>query len=209
MPPTGPHLPRNAIITIHEEHRAIGAVMHGLLHCASIVREQGRLPDIKLLRAMLFYLDVFPERFHHPKEDRYLFAKLRQRTAETDEVLARLEDEHAHGGQQIRELAQASIRLEFDPERYAEVFVSKVEAYAVLQMRHMGLEEDIVLPCAQRELNEADWRHIDAAFGGSVDPLLGIDVKNGFDQLFRRIVASISRPAGEEAQFDLPQSRTV
>lgn len=177
-----------AVQLIHAEHRTIAAVMHGLLDFTARVRCGRPLPDIKPVRAMLYYLDVFPDQFHHPKEDRYLFARLRRRTREADEVLDRLEEEHAHGSQQIRELAQASIRLEFGAPRYLETFVSKVDAYAVVQLRHMGLEEDIVLPCAERELTASDWEAINAAFNGRVDPLLGVDVKKGFDELYARVV---------------------
>jgi hemerythrin-like domain-containing protein len=36
---------------------------------------------------MLYYIREYPEQVHHPKEDRYLFARLRDRTGELDEVL--------------------------------------------------------------------------------------------------------------------------
>ncbi|MCM2308223.1 MAG: hypothetical protein NDI91_12280 [Sulfuritalea sp.] len=45
---------------------------------------------------MIFYLEE-PPKLHHPKENAYLFASLRERTHEADEVIAHLEQEHVAG----------------------------------------------------------------------------------------------------------------
>ena len=52
---------------IHEEHAAVSAVLQSLL---AMIRqgpetEPERFFDV--LRAMLFYIDEFPERRHHPR----------------------------------------------------------------------------------------------------------------------------------------------
>src|SRR5262245_62055567 len=102
----------SSINIIRSEHRSIAAVSHGLLHFARCVRERTPLTNFKVFRAMLYYLDVFVERFHHPKEDRYLFAKLRQRSKKSVDVIARLENDHTRGEQSIRDLMQSAIRFE-------------------------------------------------------------------------------------------------
>ena len=68
-----------ALDVIRAEHRSLAAVIHGLRHLVREVREHGARPDFGLLEAMLRYIDAFPERLHHPKEDRYLFRRLRER----------------------------------------------------------------------------------------------------------------------------------
>ena len=62
-----------AISIIQDEHRSLAAVLHGMLYLVREIGERGRKPDFRLLDAMMYYIDTFPERFHHPKEDRYLF----------------------------------------------------------------------------------------------------------------------------------------
>jgi hemerythrin-like domain-containing protein len=47
------------------------------------------------LGTILHYFTRFPERLHHPAEDRYLFAPLCAKTAEVAEVLDLLEKEHS------------------------------------------------------------------------------------------------------------------
>ena len=44
-------------------------------------------PDFKLLHAIVQYIEEFPERLHHPKEDQYLFARLKSRTHDADELI--------------------------------------------------------------------------------------------------------------------------
>src|SRR6478752_7114349 len=61
-----------AIRIIRDEHRAIAAILHGMLFLVRKIRDRGATPDFNLFGAMIYYIDAFPERFHHPKEDRYL-----------------------------------------------------------------------------------------------------------------------------------------
>ena len=95
---------------IHDEHRSLAAVLHGMLYLVNAIRSRGMKPDFKVLGAMVYYIDAFPERYHHPKEDRYLFALLRARCPAARGVLSRLEEEHRAGAEKIRALEQALAR---------------------------------------------------------------------------------------------------
>jgi hypothetical protein len=68
-----------AIRIIHDEHRAIAAILHGMLYLIREIRDRGAKPNFDLFGAMIYYIDAFPERLHHPKEDMYLFRVLRTR----------------------------------------------------------------------------------------------------------------------------------
>jgi hemerythrin-like domain-containing protein len=80
---------------IQKEHRLITAVVEGIAHVGSAIGEGRLVPDFALLHAMVDYIDAFPERLHHPKEDRFLFRAIEQRTGEGAAQLAALRDEHA------------------------------------------------------------------------------------------------------------------
>ena len=123
---------------IHSEHRSMAAVLHGLLYFSRRLIEGQPAPDYKVLRAMLYYIDVFAERFHHPKENDYLFAKLRLRTREAEDIISRLENDHARGEDNIRALMQAVIRMECGGGVYVKEFAALVEVYAQFHWRHMG-----------------------------------------------------------------------
>jgi hemerythrin-like domain-containing protein len=87
-----------------------------LQYLVNEVRKGKRKPDFTVLRAMVHYIDAFPEKLHHPKEDRYLFARLRQRSTEANSMLDQLEAEHIHGAKLIRDLEQDLLRWEMGGE---------------------------------------------------------------------------------------------
>ena len=185
-----------AVNVIRDEHRSLAAVLHGLGYLVDEVRKGRRKPDFQVLRAMVHYIDPFPEKLHHPKEDRYLFARLRQRSTEGNSVLDQLEAEHIHGAKLIRDLEQALLRWEMGGQEDFAPFAHEVQRYADFHWRHMRQEEEVVLPLAERALTAEDWREIDAAFAGNADPLIGKDVEKDFERLFKRIVNIAPPPIG-------------
>src|SRR5678816_1472798 len=102
----------NAINVIHDEHRSLAAVLHGMLYLVHAIRDGHAAPDFQLFGAMVYYIDAFPERFHHPKEESYLFRLLRIRFPDSAEVLDRLKQEHRLGAEKIRTLEQALARYQ-------------------------------------------------------------------------------------------------
>ena len=103
----------NAINIILDEHRSLAAVLHGMLYLVREIRSGRLTPDFKLLGAMVYYIEAFPERYHHPKEDGYLFRLLRLRNPAAGVTLDRLHEEHRAGEVRIRELAQALRAYEY------------------------------------------------------------------------------------------------
>src|SRR5512139_2723640 len=93
-----------AITIIQDEHRAITAVIEGLRHVLAQVRSGAATPDHALLGAMFQYIERFPERLHHPKEDDFLFARLRVRRPESVPLLDELHREHEVGRVRFGEL---------------------------------------------------------------------------------------------------------
>ena len=87
-----------AIAIIKAEHKSLGTVLHTMQALLSRIAAGHIAADFGLLAAALYYIDDFPECCHHPKEDEYLFKRLRLRTAEFDAVLDRLQTEHVQIG---------------------------------------------------------------------------------------------------------------
>ena len=181
---------------IRSEHRAIGSVTHGLQYLVQEVRDKRSRPRFDVMKAMVYYIDTFPERLHHPKEDGYLFSRLRARTHEGDATLDELESQHQRGAQMIRELEQAMLRYENGGDAHFENFALRVQEYADFHWQHMRMEEEIVLPLAEKALSVEDWADIDAAFAGNSDPLIGQQLQRNYDKLFSQIVAMAPPPIG-------------
>jgi hemerythrin-like domain-containing protein len=167
-----------------------------MLYVVREIGEHGRKPDFRLLAAMMYYIDTFPERFHHPKEDRYLFRILGLRDPDAASLLNRLDAEHRAGADKIRALEQALTRYEAGGPAEFSNFRTAVEAYAKFHWDHMHAEETELLPLAEKYLTPADWVEIDTAFLGHTDPLLGAEAGAQYDALFSRIVNLAPPPIG-------------
>jgi hemerythrin-like domain-containing protein len=185
-----------ALRIIHDEHAALAAMLRSVLLLLSQHRRQGTLPDFAALRAMLFYMDEFPEQRHHRKESELLFPKLRARTAEANHVLDRLDQDHARGERAIRDLEHALLGFEMMGESRREAFEQAAQLYADFYFQHMSLEEKQVLPLAERALTTQDWAELDEAFAANRDPLTGHQPEDDYRQLFSRIVNALPAPLG-------------
>jgi hemerythrin-like domain-containing protein len=184
-----------AVAIIENEHRAFAAVLHGLLYVVEQARKHGKDVDFRLLGAMLDYIEAFPEKQHHPKEDDYVFRILRRRDPAAAATLDELEAQHRRGREQIAHLRETLRAAERDPSAFP-AFATAVHEYADFSWAHMRKEEDEVLPRAQKALTAEDWQEIDAAFRSNDDPLAGVDAQKEMRELFRRVINLAPVPIG-------------
>ncbi|WP_042445147.1 hemerythrin domain-containing protein [Azospirillum sp. B510] len=185
----------DAIRIIKDEHFAIAAVLHALRHQIRAIRG-GAAPDFPLLRAILDYIVSYPDHWHHPKEDRFLFAAIRRRAPEAEDLLGRLEREHALGYPMIETLKRQLVRFEAGDDGAAEDFFATAERYAALEYGHLQTEEEQLLPLAERTLTAEDWREIDDAFRENDNPLFGLKPREEAERLYQRILDLAPPPIG-------------
>lgn len=185
-----------ALAIIHDEHRSLGAVLHALRFLVREMIEKGTKPEFQLLWAMLYYMEAFSERLHDPKEDAYLFARLKARTHEADEVIATLEHQHAESREHVRQLEQALGHLEAGIPGSLEGFAKAAEMHIEEAWQHMALEEKVIIPLAKQHLSPADWVSIAEAFGENGDPRFGSAPDHEFRDLFTKIVNLAPPPIG-------------
>ncbi|MBS0449516.1 MAG: hemerythrin domain-containing protein [Proteobacteria bacterium] len=181
---------------IRDEHAALAAMLRSILLLLEQHRRDATLPDFAALRAMLFYVDEFPEQRHHKKETELLFAKLRAKTPLSRELLDRLDEEHGQGERRIRELEHALLGFEMMGEARRAAFEAAAERYVDFYLAHMAVEEREILPLAERVLDARDWAELDAAFGENRDPLTGHPPDDVYRALYTRIVNTVPAPIG-------------
>lgn len=172
---------------ILSEHRTLGAVIRSLQYLARDAEKRPADLDEDLFAMILNYIDAFPNRFHHPKEDQYLFKALRQRSPAASDLLDELQSEHARGDEMVGRLRSLLERCRADRTTVG-TFTAAVEEYADFNSSHLRKEEDVVLPLTERVLTPTDWRAIGEAFQGNTDPLLGRESREEFRRLFDHIV---------------------
>jgi hemerythrin-like domain-containing protein len=185
----------NAISILKSEHRSISAVLHALKELARMAHDSTARPRFQVLRSIVRYIDEFPEKLHHPKEDKHLFARLVARAPETRLLVEELQAEHDEGARLIRELERALLFMEEGWPVGARELRKAVDAYAEFHWKHMRKEEEKLLPLAERHLTPEDWNAIDAAFAANRDPIAGMQARE-FEALFTRIVNLAPEPVG-------------
>lgn len=179
---------------IHDEHRALAAMLSGMRTLVDGI-EAGRLkPDFDLLADMIRYVDEVPEVVHHPKEDQYLFAKLRLRSQEALPYIEQLETDHRQGEARIALLRNALEAYRKAGDAGFAGFKMALTIYLEQEWRHMNTEEHKIFPLAKAYLTAEDWAEIDAAFLANGNPWEGAAGK--YEALFSQIVNMAPAPVG-------------
>jgi branched-chain amino acid transport system ATP-binding protein len=180
---------------LHDEHRAISAVLSGMRELARLARDPAVRPEFNVLHAMLYYIDAFPEQLHHPKEEEYLFMPLVARAPHATALVEELRSQHLTGVRLARELQRALIAFEIEWPKGAAGFADAVKRYADFHWDHMRREEKELLPLAERYLSADDWRCAQRAFAANDNPIDERSEKD-FARLFTRIVNLAPAPVG-------------
>lgn len=187
---------QSALKVIQDEHRALAAMLRSIPLLLDNARRDGQPPPFDVLRAMLFYVDEFPERLHHTKESELLFPKVRERCPQLAATLDRLEADHQRGEAAVLQLEHLLLAYEVMGESRRAAFDHAVRAYIDSYLRHMQVEESEILPAARQHLSEADWDALDAAFAANRDPLSGHEPDDGYRPLFNKILLRAPAPVG-------------
>lgn len=173
---------------IHDEHASLRAVLRSM----GMMVERG--PDeqpeafFDLLRAMLLYMDEFPEKQHHAKETELLFPTVAARSLVARQVIAQLAQERSQVQTKIRELQQQLPAWEMLGDSRRQVFETNLKSYVDLFVGHIALEETVVIPEALKVLEASDWRQLDANFKSHCNPVSGKCPREPlYDRLYTRI----------------------
>lgn len=187
----------SSLQTIRDEHATLAAMLQSL--AMMVERGPRDAPEqyFDVVRAMLFYIDEFPERLHHPKETELLFPPVLRAAPEMAPTIARLAKDHATSERAVRELQHDLLAWELMGDARRPRFEHSVQQYLQAYLAHMRLEESEILPVAEKVLSDTEWAALDAAFASNTDPLNGKFPRDPiYDRLFTRIVMRAPAPVG-------------
>lgn len=190
-------MPRTSIQVIRDEHAALAAMLRSLLQLVD--RGPGEEPEafFDVIRAMLFYIDEFPERLHHPMESNVLFPRVARHAPALLPVIERLERDHMKGETAVRDLQHLLLAWELLGDGRRQAFVDQAQRYVAFYLDHMRVEETEVLPEVVRSFGADDWKALDSVFGVSRDPLVTRELRDAtYNRLFTRIVMKAPAPIG-------------
>lgn len=188
-----------AIGMIQDEHRSLAAVVRGMQHLVEQARAGAPL-DRRALQQMTRYIQAFPERLHHPHEERFLHPPLRRHGPATVALIERLEVEHVREHALVNALQLA---LDACPEGACGDSPAMVELdrrlgdFTQAVWRHLAAEETELLPLARSFLTEADWAEVARGFEDHREPRLGDVPAEAFADLFSAIASLLELPKAE------------
>ena len=188
-----------AIRILMDEHQSLAAIIHAIRYMIKEIGDGKLEPDYALLEAMVKYLDDYPEKFHHPREDVYLFEPLMARTKEGAEVLAHLAGEHQAAEARIKKLERALENYRKGQGEGFAGFSAAFDEYAEFYRYHMMTEEREVLPLLYKHLTTEDWERANAGFAAARDPMGGTRTASSaadFAAIFSKLVAAAPEPIG-------------
>ena len=78
-----------AIAIIKSEHQNLAAVLYSMEQLIAQI-DSGKHADFAIFHGLFTYIDRFLDRYHHPKENDYLFPRLLQRAPDTEGLIQQL-----------------------------------------------------------------------------------------------------------------------
>jgi len=184
-----------AISIIISEHKNLAAVLYSLDKLIEEI-DNGKHPDFSIFHGLLTYLDRFLDRYHHPKENHYLFPKLLARAPDTEAIIRELGQQHTEGEILFVAMLKALSAYEFSGAAEFPLFRDSVLRYTEFERNHAQMEENEILPRAREALTESDWEEIDAAFDENEDPIFGKKWNNEFSELLDKLINRLPAPLG-------------
>jgi hemerythrin-like domain-containing protein len=187
----------SALQTIRDEHASLAAMLQSMRLMVQKGPSDNRRQFFDVLRGMLFYIDEFPERLHHPKESNLLFPKVVKLAPKVMGAVDKLERDHMRSEKAARELQHLLLAWDLLGPSRRGAFEEAVGHYIDAYLEHMNLEENVILPEAERCLSDEDWRLLNAAFAENADPLTGqYRPTEAYERLFSLIVTRAPSPIG-------------
>ncbi len=169
---SAPSARKSALAIIEAEHAALDGALSWISGRLALSNAHHIAPDPGAFEQGLEFIATFMERFHHPKEDEFLFRALRERTRDADDLLATLQQQHAEIPRDFRDLRLALKGARQDTGSRFPDFAELMGHFARSQGDHMRLEAG-VFDMAARVLEPSDWKAIHVAFRANCDPLFG------------------------------------
>jgi hemerythrin-like domain-containing protein len=179
----------------HAEHANFTRLLD-LLERQVMAFHKAERPDYDLMLDICKYLQHYPGRHHHPRED-IAFACLMKRDPMFKQQIARLMLEHraiATAGEQLIGMLEDCIAGGLVERAAVEACA---DTYLVYYRQHIEEEEIEIVPAAARLLTPDDWAAVAAAVPASHDPLFGDAQEERYRELRRQIaIEARSEPQG-------------
>ena len=163
---------------LKHEHRVIERALRAL-DGVCFRLEWGQHVPPEVLLQLVDFISTFADRYHHGKEERYLFPVLQRQGIQRDEgALGVIEQEHRIEGELAAEMGRAII--EYRDAESKQRFVVAARRYTAHLLGHIDKEDGILLRLADEILDDEDKASLREGFERA-DAELGAGANEKYD----------------------------
>ena len=174
---------------LNDDHRHMAKVLHCLKHRLNQPSSASNsASDLWLFLAALDYIQVYPERWHHPAED-LIFKRLKMRNPDFASQVAIIEEEHEHMESMTNAMLELCNAFMEDNEQAIKSMRLIMLCFLDLQQKHMQRENEHLYPFIEQHLSAEDWLEIESAIPKIDDPVFGEAVKHNYEKMYEEIIA--------------------
>lgn len=176
----------HVVDSIRQDHVNLAKLLNAVERQLALF-DKGETPDYDIIRGVADYCLNYPDLYHHPKED-IIFQHLRRRDPLVVQQVGNLDAEHQALAALTRHFADAVHNVLRDAEVSREAFDKAARGFLDTYRAHMRKEEEVFLPAAERALDDADWREVEAQAAQHEDPVFGSGGEQRFKELRQHIL---------------------
>ncbi|CAL1241251.1 hemerythrin domain-containing protein [Candidatus Methylocalor cossyra] len=167
---------------LHRDHGNLERVLCLLERQLHLIRA-GEHADLFMLCEVVDYVQNYPDRIHHPRED-LVYAVFRERNPGHGALVERLLEEHRTLLASTAELKASLDQWQSDSPLPRELVVARISNYLRLQREHLQREEREIYGLLAEGLEDADWERIEASMPPGTDPLFGDPSRRRYETLY-------------------------
>lgn len=135
------------------------------------------------------YVQIYPEKFHHPIEDLVFELLLIKQVQGSEDVWA-IKSEHKKLEELTRRAAQLFTSVANDTVVSVEDLITVTREFISRQLDHINRENRLVYPLLEKNISDQEWDEITAKVSVGNDPVFNDSIKKEYKNLYKAIVQS-------------------
>lgn len=151
--------------------------------------ERAEAPDYDVMVDVLDYCANFPDRYHHPLEDRVL-AILSRRDPDAAAPVGDLDALHAALAAQTQAVLDMVRQARQEASVPRAALLESARDFVRSYRDHMASEDKHFFPAAEKSLTGQDWTEIETSWMSPFDPVFGGRTDAHYRQLRRELLSS-------------------
>lgn len=173
---------------LHQDHYHISRLLRCLQRNLDTYETQNAWAEhLSLILESLDYIKVYPERWHHPVEDK-IFAYIAKNYPQHAQLVAALHAEHKGLEALTKELNAMFEAIANDTVVSRDELSSLTRDFLQRQITHIDRENEMVYPLLSNCLNADDWAVLEVEIDEAHDPLFGNSLKKEYRELHNYVM---------------------